>query len=379
MEVSYKMSTRKIGILAMKANRAHALFSVFMMTVVFVINFVATSVVSSSAFAAPSAAKEVKFKDYPIEISKGDRLVISGIRGSVKLIQIAPGKSPVVRAKKVLPAGAKSSGSQLFENLSFQVRKEGTIVTVEAKGPASRQEFIDAAASGQPELSFEIEAPSTPAEVHFHSGQVTAVGWKDGLSISLIDGKINSTDGEGILRTILTRGEIKIDKQKGNVEIENHGGKVALSNIAGDVRLYSFSGDASLTAVSGKVRFRAKAGSLNLNKLTGDFTFENGRGGISGTAIDGAVRGSTEDGAVNLQLAGDADLSVETEDGSVTVKAPGGSGALLKLSSEDGPILAPESVRVPKVSGPKSVVARLDGAPKGQIIVRSKRGVIRIR
>lgn len=333
-----------------------------------------------SVFSTPAiAAKEVKFKEYPFEISKGDRLVVTGIRGSVKLIHLAPGKSPVVRAKKVLPNGAQTAGSQLFESLSFQVRKEGTIVTVEAKGPSTRQEFIDAAGPNQPELSFEIEAPSTAAEVHFHSGQIVAVGWKDGLSVSLIEGKISSTDGEGVLRAILTRGEIKVDKQKGNVEVENHGGKVMLSNVDGDVRLYSFSGDATLTAISGKVRFRAKAGNLNLNKLTGDFSFENGRGGISGTAIDGSVRGTTEDGAVNLQLSGDPDLSVETEDGSVTVKAPGGSGALLKLSSEDGPILAPESVRVPKVSGPKSVVARMDGAPKGQIIVRSKRGVIRIR
>lgn len=353
----------------MKANRARALFFVRL-----VLAF------TSGVFASPAlAAKEVKFKEYPFEISKGDRLVVTGIRGSVKLSHLAPGKTAVVRAKKLLPTGAKPTASQLFENLSFQVRKEGTIVTVEVKGAASRQEFIDASVAGQPEFSFEIEAPSTPAEVHFHSGQISVVGWKDGVSVSLIEGKISSTDGEGVFRAILTRGEVKVDSQKGNVEVENHGGKVLLSNIVGDVRLHSFSGDANLSAVTGKVKFRAKAGTLNINKLSGDFSFENGRGGISGSAIDGSIRGTTEDGAVNLQLVGDADLSVETEDGSVTVKAPGGSGALLKLSSEDGPILAPDSVKVPKVSGPKSVVARLDGSPKGQIIVRSKRGVIRIR
>ncbi len=332
--------------------------------------------------AAPNeavAAKEVKFKDYPVEISKGDRLVVTGIRGTVKLIQLAPGKTAVIRAKKVLPDGAKPTASQFFDGLSFQVRKEGTIVTVEAKGPISRQDFIELSKTGQPELSFELEVPATPTEIHYHTGQVIAAGWKDGLSVSLVEGKILATDGEGVLRTILTRGELKVDRHKGALEIESHGGKISLSAIVGDVRLHSFSGDATLNNVTGKVGFRAKAGSLNVNKLTGDFSFENGRGGISGTAIEGAVRGTTEDGAVSMQLTGDADLSIETEDGSVTVKAPGGSGALLKLSSEDGPILAPESVRVPKVSGPKSVVARLDGAPKGQIIVRSKRGVIRIR
>lgn len=353
----------------------------FRAVTLFIKNVNRSALVAASllVFSSAHAAKEVKFKEYPFEIVKGERLVITGVRGSVKLIPLQPGKSPVVRAKKVLPDAAKPGASQLFENLSFQVKKEGTVVTVEAKGISSRQEFIDASKPGQPELSFEIEAPSTPTEIHYHSGQIVASGWKDGLSVSMVEGKILTTDGEGVLRAILTRGELKVEKQKGNVEIENHGGKVTLANITGDVRLHSFSGEVSATSISGKMGFRAKAGSLNLTKLTGDLTFENGRGGIAGTAIEGAVRGSTEDGAINLQLAGDADLSLETEDGSVTVKAPGGSGALLKLSSEDGPIFAPDSVKVPKVTGPKSVVARLDGAPKGQIIVRSKRGVIRIR
>lgn len=334
-----------------------------------------------SGFSA-EAAREVKFKDYPLEITKGDRLVVSGVRGQVRLIPLgeAGGKtgSPVVRARKVTNDKLGET-TALFESISFQTRREGSTVFVEIKGPDSRQGYIALAKPGAPELSFDIESPSTPAEIHMHSGNVIANGWKNSLAVTMSDGKVLLSDGDGGVRVLLTRGELQLNKHKGDAELEIHGGKSNLSQVQGDVRLFAFAAESSVQQLTGKLRYRGKAGSLNLNKIDGDFQFENGRGGIAAMALNGAVRGSTEDGAINLQLAGETDVSVETDDGSVTVKPPGGTGALLRLSSEDGIIQAPESIRVPRVTGPKSVVARLDGTPKGQIIVRSKRGVIRIR
>lgn len=334
-----------------------------------------------SGFSA-EAAREVKFKEYPLEITKGDRLVVSGVRGQVRLIPLgeAGGKtgSPVVRARKVTNDKLGET-TALFESISFQTRREGSTVFVEIKGPDSRQGYIALAKPGAPELSFDIESPSTPAEIHMHSGNVIANGWKNSLAVTMSDGKVLLSDGDGGVRVLLTRGELQLNKHKGDAELEIHGGKSSLSQVQGDVRLFAFAAESSVQQLTGKLRYRGKAGSLNLNKIDGDFQFENGRGGIAATALNGAVRGSTEDGAINLQLAGETDVSVETDDGSVTVKPPGGTGALLRLSSEDGIIQAPESIRVPRVTGPKSVVARLDGTPKGQIIVRSKRGVIRIR
>lgn len=328
------------------------------------------------------AAREVKFKEYPLEITKGDRLVVSGVRGQVRLIPLGEpgGKSgnPVVRARKVTTDKLGESNA-LFESISFQTRREGSTVFVEVKGPDSRQTYITMAKPGAPELSFDIESPSTPAEIHMHSGNVVANGWKSSVAVTLSEGKVLLSEGEGDVRVLLTRGELQLSKHKGGAELELHGGKTSVSQVQGDVRLYVFSGESSVQQLTGKLRYRGKAGSLSLNKVDGDFQFENGRGGIAATALNGAVRGSTEDGAINLQLVGETDVSVETDDGSVTIKPPGGTGALLRLSSEDGLIQAPESIRVPRVTGPKSVVARLDGAPKGQIIVRAKRGVIRIR
>lgn len=333
-----------------------------------------------SALDVPVAlAKETKFKDYPFEISKSERLIVQGVRGSVKLMAAPPGQPTVVRARKSVVEPMKAGASERFDALSFSVRREGGVVIVEPRGPSSRQEWVDWSRPGQPELHLEIQAPPTVAEIHFHSGSVSAASWADGLAISLQDGRVSVVGGSGRLGINILRGDVKIEKHNGSIDLESHTAKVSILNSAGDVRVHSFAGETSVSNLKGDTSFRAKSGSANVSKLTGAFRFANGRGRIEGTGIEGPVRGVNDDGSVSLQLVGEADLSIETSEGAVTVKPPAGSGALLKLSSEEGAIVAPDSISVPKVSGAKSVVARMSGAGKGVIAVRSKKGTIRVR
>ncbi len=344
----------------------------------FITKVIALVLMTSTAGAAiKETTREVKFKEFPIEIARGERLIVQGVRGHVRLIPSTNGKS-ALRARKTLPDATKPGAKSRFDDLAFTVRRESGVVIVEPKGPTTREDWIAWSGAGQPELSIEIETPSVAAEVHLHTGSVTAAGWKDQLSVSLQEGKINSSDGEGAFRASVLRGEIKIDKQKGPVEIETHAAKVLISNSEGAVRVNNFSGETSVTDVKGDVSFRAKTGGATISKVDG-LDFDNGRGRLDASKIEGAVRGLNDDGNVSLQLVGEADVSIETIDGPVGVKPADGAGVLLKLSSEDGSIYAPDSVSVPKVSGPKSVVARLSGAPKGVIVLRAKHGTIRVR
>lgn len=328
---------------------------------------------------AAQAAKEVKFKEFPFEIAKGEHLIIQGVRGNVRLIPLAAGKSPVVRARKILVDVTKPGANEHFEALSFSVRREGGLVMIEPKGPASRQDWIEWSRPGQPELSFDIEAPSTPAEVHMHSGSVTANGWKDALAVSLQEGKIAVVDGNGNFNASILRGDVRVDKQKGTVRVESHAAKVGVTANEGDVQVHNFAGETVLAAVKGDVSVRSKTGSINLSKIDGGLDFDNGRGKFEATAVDGVVRGTNDEGVVSIQLTGEADLSIDTQDGPVAVKPPSATGVLLKLSSEEGTIVAPDSVQVSKASGAKSVVARLDGTPKGVIVLKAKRGTLRVR
>lgn len=326
-----------------------------------------------------AAAKETKFKEYPFEISKSERLIVQGVRGNVKLIAASAGQPTVVRARKTVSEPMKADASERFNALSFSVRREGGVVIIEPRGPTTRQEWVDWSRPGQPELWLEIQAPPTAAEIHFHTGSLSSTGWTDNLAISLQEGKVSVSGSSGKLGVNILRGEVKVEKHKGSMDFESHAAKISVLNSEGDVRIHSFAGETAISNLKGDTSFRAKSGGANLAKLSGSFKFDNGRGRIDGTGIDGAVRGVNDDGSVILQLVGEADLSIETSDGAVTVKPPGGSGALLKLSTEEGAIVAPDSVSVPRVSGAKSVVARMSGATKGVIAVRSKKGTIRVR
>lgn len=329
--------------------------------------------------AAPAFARDVKFKDLTVDWVKGDRLVVQGLRGSVKLIASGKGAA-VVRGRKSINDGNKGTASERFDSLAFSARRESGVVIVEVRGPNTKQEWIDWSQSGNGDLNLEIEAPmALPAEVHLRSGTVTATAWRDALAVTLQDGAVRLNDGEGDVRVSLLRGEVKIEKQKGLVQVESHAAKVNLTSIDGDARVHNFGGDTAVTTVSGTLNLRTKTGTSSLQKIETGLDFDNGRGTLTGNGVKGQIRGATDEGAVNLQLDGEVDVLIEAQDGNIAVKPPSGFGVLLKLSTEEGAIGAPDSVSVPKTAGPKSVVARMDGTAKGTVVLRSKRGNIRIR
>ncbi|MDX9730468.1 MAG: hypothetical protein RBT63_01740 [Bdellovibrionales bacterium] len=326
-----------------------------------------------------NAAREVRFKEFPLEISAEDRLVVQGIRGSVKIVPVAAGKTPVIKARKVLPDNPKGGASERFDALSFTVRRDHGVVTVEPRGPSARQDWIEWSRPGQPELHVEIESPAVATEVFYHSGSVTVSGWKDDLAISLQEGRVQTSAGEGKLGISVLRGDIRVEKQDGAVTVENHAGKIAVTNVVGDVRVHAFSSETALNSIKGSVLFRSKQGYASGGKIEGGFEFDTGRGNVNINGVEGAIRGVNVEAAITLQLSGESDVSIETDEGPVSIRPAAGIGSLLKLSIEEGGIIAPNSVQVPRVSGPKSVVARMNGTPKGSITVRSKRGTIRIR
>lgn len=343
-------------------------------------------------FSAPGfAAKEVRYKEFPLELSttdasKASRLYVIGMRGSVRLIPAAAGKSPVVRARKVLPDGARGLQSDGFDSFSYSVRRDGPVLVIEPKGAATQSDWLAGIAQGQPELHLEIESPSVPTEIHLHSGTVQASGWKEPLTVAIKDGTIKMTEGEGSLALSVFKGEVRVEKWKGRVQIESHSAKVFAQTIEGDVEINNFSGESTLSSIKGHSTLKSRTGGSAVTKLEGGLEFLNGRGGFSANQVQGIVRGKTDDGTVSLALGtdgkeaqGESDVVIESTDGSVSIKPPTGSGALLRLSTDEGTLLAPPSVNIPRGTGPKAVSARLSGTTRGTIVVRSKRGVIRIR
>lgn len=359
----------------------------FLKRAAFVSIFAASSsaliLVSESALAAP---KEVKFKEIPLEFNQDERLVVTGIRARVQLIGAgttdpATGVSrAVLRAKKVLKNSSQKENLQRFENLNFAVRREAGSVVIEAKGPESKVEWLDWTHESGPELVFEIEGASVPAEIFAHGGEVVAQKWSQPITATLVNGAVRTKDTAGMLRVQVQRGEVDIDAHRGRTELDCYGAKLKLNRIEGDLIVTNFGGESLFNEVKGHVEIRAQGGPVTVAKSSGSLEFQSGHGVVNVNGFEGPIRGRSEVAAVNAQVEGEAAIEIESNQGPVAVRLPASSGAAVKLETEEGYLNAPGNIRTNSSQKGKSASGRLSGeGPKGNVRVKTKSGTIRVR
>ncbi len=332
------------------------------------------------ANSAKESARELRFKDQPLELQPTDRLVVQIPRGSVRLIPIATSAPAVLKARKTLslsqpPAAVLSA----FENLQVQIRREAGILMIESKGPDTRSAWLNAVASKAPELHLEVYVPAVSAEVHLHSGSLQAQSWKGDLRTTIVDGSLRVQQSVGQLDAFVSRGEVKIENHKGHVQVESHAAKLSVQQVEGDLRIGNFAGESNLQQIKGQAVVRHNSGTLQVQKLSGGLDFDSGRGQVNAQGIEGQVKGYAADGQIQLGLAGEADVKLETLEAAVQISSAKGMGYGVRLNTTEGQIVAPPGIDVSRGTGPKSAQGRLPGVAKGQIVVRTQRGTIRLR
>ncbi|GEM_PF-3884423 len=329
---------------------------------------------------AREATRELRFKDQPLELQANDRLIVQIPRGSVRLIPIAAGGTSLLKARKTLsvsqpPAALLSA----FDNLQIQVKREAGILMIESKGPETRSAWLSAIGGKAPELHLEIHVPALSSEVHLHSGSVQAQNWKADLRVTIVEGSLRVQQSVGQLDAFVSRGEARIENHKGQVQLESHAAKIGIQNLDGDLRIGNFAGESNLQQIKGQVVVRHNSGTLQIQKLNGALDFDSDRGQVNAQGIEGQVKGYAADGQIQLGLAGEADVKLETLEAGVQISAAKGMGYSLRMNSTEGQIVAPAGVEVSRGTGPKSAQGRLPGVAKGQIVVRTQRGTIRVR
>jgi hypothetical protein len=345
----------------------------------------------STLVSASAQAKEVKYKDFNLELHEGDRLSITALRGSIKL---TPTGKALVKAtgENVQPAeGAPGNGSirvrkaagvgpalEAFEQWTFSVRREGNIVRVEAKGPDNKGDWETQLRSGVPDLHFEIDAPAVPVEAALREGSITATGWKNSLVLQVIEGKITASKNEGMLKAQAQRGEIKIDNQKGRTEADGFNPKIAITAQEGELFVDNFSGESNVQGVKGHLQTTSFSGQTNVTKVEGGADFQVGRGTLHLTDLTGALRGKLDNGSVVAKLNGEPEVNIESQEGGVSLDLPNGASPNVRLQTEDGNLVAPGELAQSKAGGQKILAGRLGGGGNGSVIVKTKSGNVRL-
>jgi DUF4097 and DUF4098 domain-containing protein YvlB len=325
------------------------------------------------------SAREVRFKDIPLEFKEGDRLVISGVRGHVRLTVAADGKTGVLRARKTMGKSSPEA-AQRFESANFGISRDGAVIVIQGKGPESKDAWASWVKDGGIDLNLELEIPSMPSEIHLREGQLTVQSWKHNVTANLVSGQIRVAQSEGHLNLQIQRGDVRVEGHRGRVELDSYSARLVVQDLEGDLDLTNFTGESVLSGLRGNVDTRTHSGATSVAKSSGSMEFQNGRGALNLNGFEGPVRGKNDQGAVTLALEGEAEVAVESNLGPVAVRLPANSGAVIRLSSEDGAISAPEAVKTGGGSAVKSAMGRLAGdGPKGRVEVRTKSGGIRVR
>lgn len=328
-------------------------------------------------------AKEVRYKDYPLELKDTERVVFHVPRGSIKLgtssAVVGNPQVGVLKARKVINDRATNEEMSRFEMLSFSARRDGSTLFIEIKGPEDKSDWVRGAEANRAEMHFEFEGPSIPVQATVRAGHVTAQNWKRGLSLVLIEGNVSLTSGEGPLNIQIQRGDVRVSGHQGNTDIDSYGAKVTISHLTGNLNLSNFAGESALTALKGSTNLLSSSGSTNVAQSSGAVEFSLGRGAFALTGFDGAVKGVSDMGPVSLTMAGDdVDIQLESSQAPVTIKLPANSGASLRLKTDEGALRLPPQIRLPLAT--RQYNGRLQGAgAKGVVSVKTKTGGIRIQ
>lgn len=325
-------------------------------------------------------AKELRYKDYPVEVRAGDRIAFSGLRANIRVLPSTKVNLLTIRVKKSIAEKATSDDLTKFENLSFAVRRDGNSIYIETKGPEGKQAWSQWIKNSAPELSIDIESPGIPTELVAHSGTISLLNIKQPTTIQLVQGTIRTSATEGLLRIGMQNGSVAIEKHQGKLELDAFSVKLNLQELAGDLNLTNFSGDSNVSKIKGNIEVKSNTGLINISKSAGSLDFLAGRGPLLVANFDGPVRGQSDLGAVTIGLDADADVNIESNQGPVTVKLPSNSGALIRLQSEEGSLAAPEPVKQVGSAKARLVSGRLGGdGPKGNVSVKSKSGALKVR
>jgi DUF4097 and DUF4098 domain-containing protein YvlB len=276
-------------------------------------------------------------------------------------------------------ANSKSLQISLFEaaNEDYMVQSNSGLIEVRSRS-SDREQF-----GMKPTVKkriIEIRGPSMALEIHAFEGSIQLSGWDKEAVLHLQKGKIAAKNGKGSLALHSQTGEISVLDHQGRVEIDTYKSNITLKNLTGDADLENFSGETIIEKASGGLNLRQGQGSAKVIAGNGALQFDLVRGSLSAQKFQGRIEGVTLDGPVSVTMAADNDVNVRAQTAKVTVQSPANSGAALNLSTMEGDLNLPQSLKASRDGAKKTYRGRLKGADqKGSITVRSQEGLILIR
>ncbi|MCB0342413.1 MAG: hypothetical protein H6626_03765 [Pseudobdellovibrionaceae bacterium] len=329
-------------------------------------------------WAFPAVASDLRFKPMAMGVSAGDRLNVKGFFGDVKMVAEPGAQSVVIQLVQSQSSSAPGFAQQMGDEWHFTVRKDGQTIFAEVESPQSKQSWAKLLMSGGiPAYRLEIRGAALPVELNWREGNVTVQNWKGDIQINQLAGKLNIQSVEGDARLFLQKGQLNVEDHKGAVFVKTYDANVRAKKVEGPFSVENFSGVTNLDEVEGSIYLTAFKSPTVVENVKGRIEFKNGQGSLKILDHEGAIRGHSGEGTVSVAVKGEADVRIKTEQGEVSLRAPG-SGAWANLGTEEGTLYVPNYLKLNRYPSLKVREGRLKGQRSGRLFVRTQSGNIRL-
>jgi hypothetical protein len=224
--------------------------------------------------------------DTTLAVSRGDRLVIDGLGGSVTI---------VAWDRDVLEVRSETTGA-----VPVEVRRVGATVQLGAEG-VRRRRTVAAAVRVPAWIDMDIRGTALDVDVRGADGAI---------QVSNVDGDVTIQDAGGPVDVRSVRGAIAVTDARAGARASSQVDDVTLRRIVGPVEAHSGDGNIILEAIASRA--------VRAETLDGDVTF-------SGTIEAGGEYGfylHDGDAVIEVQRAVGAQVSVSTFDGEFTSDFP---------------------------------------------------------
>lgn len=310
-----------------------------------------------------------------IDTNDGLLLRLNTDLGSVKVFQLEPGTSAVVRYTVHIETDARGTAAQqLLDNYSLKAKSTRYGVEITGALPQQAARSTDA----QFWVQFEVTVPrGYSVDVNTEAGDIETQDIGGTASLHTQGGNIRAgrIGGSGLREVSANRSVAKLDTQGGHIQVSDVAGDLSAFTAGGHIVVGNVSGDASLRTGGGHIRAGQIGGRAELETVGGNITVAHagsfvavrtGGGQIDFGEVRGSVRAQTGGGGIRVMYVA-GPMEVESSSGSICLTRVAGA---LQASTSGGTITAWINPDAPRGGG----LVRLGGASQlasgnGDIVV----------
>ena len=322
-----------------------------------------------------SEATKMVMAPVKLLVADNDSVVVKGYRGKFVYVVNDQLRDVTVQVSEI--DSGESVASR--EDWQFSIKKNDNEIQAFIEGPISKQSWNEILLSGRaPGYFLKITGPSLPLTVVWNEGDISVADLNADLQVSVQKARVTVLRGVGDIRVNSIEGAVQLEGRKGEVHIDTYQSVVTVNNVEGRLDLENFTGESKVQGVNGNVALSTYRGGTRVSDVKGKLEFKNGVSPLFIEKFEGELRGRSGQGAIYADVRGEADVRLESAEGTVNLRLPA-SGAWVNLGTEEGDLAVPGFLKLTRMQSRQIRTGRLKGSNSGSVFVRTTSGDIRIK